>query len=68
MKGKTVTARANLLKKSNDELIQAFEKMMEVAADQNIISVTEKFLNRNVTTGVCFLSFCFFCLTHHVSI
>lgn len=45
-KGKAVNARANLMKKHNDELTAAFTKMMKAARDEDIQSITEKFIHR----------------------
>ena len=50
MKGKAVTARANILQKTNDELNKAFKKMMEVAADNNIDSVSQKYIEKGIKT------------------
>ena len=51
MKGKAVNARANILQKTNDELNSAFEKMMEVAADHDVNSVCNKFMERGTKTN-----------------
>ena len=47
MKTRAVDARASLMRKQNDELYAAFTKMMKIARDDDIHSITDKFIHRD---------------------